>query len=113
MFTLNRAAIALSFGLALAASSAGAADLPNKPAPYGNRALADKADREIVITADTKWVNVTNGETVQFTMNGKSFTWHFRTIGDEVAFNLSKIAPPDFDNVDKLRVFVAADPTYR
>ncbi|WP_295994165.1 CzcE family metal-binding protein [Rugamonas sp.] len=113
MFTFNRTALVLSFGLALAAGTAAAADLPNKPAPYGNRALSDKADREIVITADTKWINVTNGETVQFTMDGKSFTWHFRTVGDEVAFQLSKIAPPDFSNVDKLRVFVAADPTYR
>lgn len=110
MFTLNRAAVVLSLGLAM--SAAGATDVIGTPAQYGRHALAATADREIVIDAGTKWVNVTNGETVRFTKDGKSFTWHFQTVGDETSFQLSQIAPADF-KVEGLRVFVAADPTYR
>ena len=110
MFELNHAAVVLSLGLAM--SAAGAASMAGTPAQYGSHALSATADREIVIDASTKWLNVTNGETVQFTKNGKSFVWHFETLSDQASFQLSQIAPFDF-NVEGLRVFVAADPTYR
>ena len=110
MFKLNRAAVVLSLGLAM--SAAGAASAEGAPAQYGRHALAVNAEREIIIDAGTKWVNVTNGETVRFTKDGKTFTWRFEVLGDETSFQLSKIALADF-NVGELRVFVAANPTYR
>jgi|GEM_PF-330803 len=110
MFKLNRAAVMLS--LVLAVSAAGAADMAETPAQYGRHALSANAEREIVIDAGTKWVNVSNGETVRFTKDGKSFTWRFEVLGNESSFHLSQIAPADF-KVDGLRVFVAANPTYR
>jgi len=110
MLKLNHAALMLS--LALAMSSAGAADAPDAPARYGRHALVANAEREIVIDASTKWINVTNGETVRFSKDGKSFTWRFDVLGDETSFHLSQIAPADF-NVEGVRVFVAANPTYR
>jgi|SRR5471032_518267 len=109
MFKLNHAALILS--LALAMSAAGAADVAG-PAHYGRHALIANAEREIVIDASTKWINVTNGETVRITKDGKSFTWRFDVLGDETSFHLSEIAPADF-KVDGVRVFVAANPTYR
>ena len=112
MFKLNRTAVVLSLILAASAATAGAADVAGTPAQYGRHALTANAKREIVIDANTKWVNVTNGETVRFTKDGKSFTWRFEVLGNETSFHLSQIAPADF-NVDGLRVFVAANPTYR
>lgn len=112
MFKINRAAIALSIGLAISAGAASAADVVGSPAQYGRHALTANATREIVIDAKTKWVNVTNGETVHFIKDDKSFTWRFDVLGDETSFRLSQIAPADF-NVEGLRVYVAANPSYR
>lgn len=111
MFKLNRAA-ALILSLGLAMSAAGAADVMGTPSQYGRHALIANAEREIVVDAGTKWINVTNGETVRITKDGKSFTWRFDVLGDETSFRLSQIAPADF-NVEGVRVFVAANPTYR
>jgi len=101
MFKLNRAVVVLSIGLAM--SAAGAAGVAGTPAQYGSQALNATADREIAIDASTKWINVTDGETVQFTKNGHSFTWHFATLNGETSFQLSQIAPLEF-NVEGLRV---------
>src|SRR5471030_2491682 len=91
MFKLNRAAVVLSLILAASAATAGAADVAGTPAQYGRHALTANAKREIVIDANTKWVNVTNGETVRFTKDGKSFTWRFEVLGNETSFDLSRL----------------------
>src|SRR3954452_17705725 len=41
---------------------------PQPPSPYG---------RTIVIAPDTRYVNVTGGETVNFVVGSKTFAWNF------------------------------------
>lgn len=99
--------LSLSFSSAVLASSAYAIDMIDYGAPASN----NFADRQIKLTPATKWVNVTNGETVRFTADGKSFTWHFDTFS-ESTFDLSAIAPVDL-HIQRVRVYVASDPVYR
>jgi hypothetical protein len=80
-------------------------------ADYGSAAAAQGADTQVTVTPETKWVNVNNGETVQFLVSGKTFAWHFDTFQNSPILNLSAIAPPDV-NVGKVKVFVAPDPLY-
>lgn len=75
-------------------------------ADYGGEAPARTADYRITITAATRWVNVNNGDTVQFDVGGKAFTWHFRTFKGAKIFKLSLIAPAGMA-VGDVRVFVA------
>ena len=103
------AAFAATVATTLAASTAFAA---NGGAEYGSAVASSNAERHIVIDAKTPWVNVNNGDTVEFQSNGASFTWHFDTLHDETTFDLSKIAPAG--SVDhKVTVYVAPNPLYR
>ena len=75
--------VSLFTGALLAAGTAGAADAnaanvaPAKHAraDYGSPAV--HAHRTIVINERTRHVNVTNGETVQFEVNGQRFAFAF------------------------------------
>lgn len=82
---------------------------PATTATYGSTAPADSAERQIVLTPSTKYVNVTNGETVTFVENGKTFTWDFSTY-DHVNLKLSAIAPKGLGYPD-VRVYVDRDPS--
>ncbi|GJI91600.1 CzcE family metal-binding protein [Duganella hordei] len=110
MFNAIRiASLTAALTATLAASTAFAA---NGTAEYGSAVAPSNAQRHIVINASTPWVNVDNGDTVEFQSNGTSFTWHFDTLRDETAFDLSKIAPAG--SVDhKVTVYVASNPLYR
>ena len=97
---------------ACAAHASAAPDAkPGSKASYGTPAPAASADYHLTVTPNTKWLNVDNGDTVQFDAAGKSFTWHFSTLWDSTALNLSAIAPADV-KVGTTRVFVGADPKY-
>jgi hypothetical protein len=96
---------ALFAGAAQAAPSGSSAD-------FGSAASATTAVRQIDLTAATQSVNVDDGETVRFNVNGKSFTWHFDTYSNQGAFDLSKIAPADV-MVNGVHVYVASNPVYR
>ncbi len=100
----------LSFSLGILPSSAYALGASGTNADYGAVVSTDFAGRQISVTAATKWVNVTNGETVRFTANGKNFTWHFDTF-DQTSFDLSAIAPKDV-YVKGVRIYVASRPAY-
>ncbi len=58
---------------------------------YGEPAEAALADRTIVVTPSTKFVNVKHGEVVKIVAGGKEFAWDFD--GIEQPFELAKIAP--------------------
>jgi hypothetical protein len=73
---------------------------------------AHAEDRQITINADTKWVNVDNGDSVTFNVQGKSFTWQANTLHQEEALDLAKIAPAGVD-AGKVTVYVASNPLYR
>ena len=104
---------ALRITIIAATLAAGAAHASVTPHPeFGMATPAANADHHLTIKADTKWVNVNNGDTVTFNLDGKSFTWHFDTLHSEEAFDLSKIAPEGI-NVGMVTVYVASNPLYR
>lgn len=110
MFNFIRTAI-IATAIAGTASGAIAANISGTK-QFGMATNAASADRHVVIKADTKWVNIDDGDTVEFNLDGKSFTWHFDTLRGESAFDLSKIAPEGVD-AGKVTVYVAANPLYR
>lgn len=104
---------ALRTTIIAAALTAGAAHAAVNPATqFGMLTQASNADRHIVIDAGTKSVNVNNGDTVTFDVNGQSFTWHFETLHSEEVLDLAKIAPQGVD-AGMVTVYVASNPLYR
>lgn len=115
MLTLKRKmtmAISLAAFAAMVAFNADAAGPNGSKADYGSVASDQAADKQITLTAATKWVNVTDGETVRFVMDDKAFTWHFETFPGDTNFDFAVIAPPGFAS-QKIRVYVAASELYR
>jgi len=83
MLKINRVTKLLAFAAfssAVLASNAHAANPTGTAADYGTSVAANPYDRKITISAQTKWVNVHDGETVQFDVGGKTFGWHFNTL---------------------------------
>lgn len=81
------------------------ADLLGDPVPTA------AAMRSVVITPDTRWVNVTGGETVNFVVDDKSFAWSFNVARTVSAFALNQIAPPGLLGREVM-VYVDPDPRY-
>lgn len=104
MNTLKNTLLALT----IATASLGAAHA----ADYGQTVDNHFSQRVIDLDAGTKYVNVTNGETVQFVQQGKSFTFHFETYPNVTEVDLKKIAPAGFD-AGAVEVYVATNPLYR
>lgn len=75
-------------------------------------ARAERVDRAIAIDANTKWVNVTGGETIKFVANGRSFSWLFDTYASSLVFDLDRIAPAGMLGGQRVKVYVAPDPQY-
>jgi hypothetical protein len=83
----------------------------NKANVNGTAATANASTRVINILPKTKYVNVTQGDTVKFVVGEKSFAWHFDTLRASDSFLLSKIAPADIDK-HRVLVHVAPNPLY-
>jgi hypothetical protein len=100
------AAAAFATGAAHAASASGADD-------YGmlDTGAAAHQGRTVTIGANTRWVNVTNGDTVRFKVGGKAFTYTFDTYDNVNELNLAKIAPAGIA-VPNVRVYVAPNSNY-
>jgi hypothetical protein len=62
------------------------------PSLLGDVVSADQAQRTVVITPSTKWVNVAQDETVKFEANGKTFAVDFNGPSTN-SFNLQSLAP--------------------
>lgn len=76
---------------------------------YGEAAQSSAVTREILIDPNTRYVNVKQGEIVNFDVGGKTFAWHFNGKPNVRAFDLRDIAPPD--TLDRpVTVYVAVDP---
>jgi len=59
---------------------------------YGQPAASDAvADRTIVVTPNTKFINVNHGEVIKMKVGSQEFTWDFD--GVTRPFDLNKIAP--------------------
>ena len=60
---------------------------------YGEPAAADAAyDRTIVVTPQTRYINVNHGEIVNLKVGGQDIAWNFDGIAGK-PFDLTKIAP--------------------
>jgi hypothetical protein len=68
-------------------------------------------DRTIVIDGTTKWINVTEGETIRFVVGEKSFAWIFDSY--DQGKDLKQIAPKGMLSDRSVKVYVAADPRGR
>jgi len=103
--------LALSI-LALAAVAAGTAGAMPHPMDAGRIVMSDTADREIAVDGSTRWVNVTNGQTVRFTVGGQRFTYVFDAWPSTDSVPLSAIAPKGV-SVPDVRVYIAPNPLYQ
>jgi hypothetical protein len=97
----------------LAACTAGPvqqrADLLGTPIP------ASAAAHSVVITPDTRWVNVTGGDTVRFVAGAGEFGWDFHVSPLVQVFDLNRVAPPGLLQPPLplgLPVYVDPDPNY-
>lgn len=81
-------------------------------AAYGQPVSSNSADRVIELTPQTRFVNVTNGETVTFEQGGQRFTWHVDTFNNVAEFALAKISPNTM-NINGVEVYVAPGEYYR
>jgi hypothetical protein len=95
--------------LVLAAGTAGA--MP-RPMDAGRVIMSDTADRDVTVDASTRWVNVTNGQTVRFTVGGQRFTYVFDAWPGTDSIPLSAIAPKGV-TVPDVRVYIAPNPLYQ
>lgn len=75
---------------------------------FGNSVQAASAERTINLSSGKKYINVEQGEVVQFVKDGRTFTWRFDTLGTPV-FDLSEIAPAGFVGRG-IKVYVSPDP---
>lgn len=98
--------------LFLALLSACAAQRTELPLPFlGDPIPHSEAEITIEIFPQTKWVNVTGGETVRFVVGDKAFGWAFNVPYGTRPFDLQRIAPPGM--LDRpVTAYVAPDPRY-
>lgn len=107
----NRTLVIASAFAAATLAAAGAQAAPASQI-YGEAVQGGAPDRNVTVTASTRFVNVTDGQTIRFNAGGKTFEWHFDTLSGSPNFDLSAIAPKDVD-VSGVRVYVEENPLYR
>ena len=81
------------------------------PGDYGNIAAAGTANRKIDLSPGIHYINVTNGETIEFTNGSDTVTWHFDTYRGSTVVDLSTIAPAL--HAQGVRVYVQENPLYQ
>lgn len=101
LFASAAAAVTLS-AASLSASALTSGDL------YGEGASPSLAARTIVVTPDTRFINVTRGEVVKLKVGSREFAWDFDGLARP--FELNSIAPEGALDHD-VRVYVAAGMT--
>lgn len=84
---------ATSLLIALTSPAVFAAGDASTTKDFGEAATPTKTARTIPIKQDTSWVEVKDGETVNFAVNGQTFGWHFDGINTLSEIDLNKIAP--------------------
>jgi hypothetical protein len=102
------AALAVSIPISLTAVSS----LAQTSADNGQAVQGIFVDREVTIRPDTKWVNVTGGETIRFVVeepNGpvQSFTHRFYGHYNLSDVDLAKIAPPNVVLQHPVEVYIS------
>jgi len=102
------------FATTVAAATATAGGLGQQPASFrGNAAPAQApADKVIVLTDATRYVNVTGGQTVRFVVGQQAFNWNFQNgTAHVVPFDLEAIAPKGMLH-HRVTTYVADNPLY-
>ncbi|HJV50133.1 MAG TPA: CzcE family metal-binding protein [Noviherbaspirillum sp.] len=77
----------------------------------GDPAPLNLASQTIAIRPDTRWVNVTGGDTVRFDVGEKSFAWTFNVARSVSTFDLRRVAPAGMLD-HRVDAYVAPDPKY-
>ncbi|HEU0204655.1 MAG TPA: CzcE family metal-binding protein [Burkholderiaceae bacterium] len=113
--TVALAAAAAAVPILLAAFPVSAADAAK--AQFGEPGLATSFDRTIAVSPGSRWVNVTDGETVRFVIRNaegteQSFSWHFSTYPSRGHIDLRALAPADINLDHPVEVYVAPNPEF-
>jgi hypothetical protein len=82
-----------------------------RPGFYGAPAPSTAASRVLPLHASTRWLNVTQNETVRIQRGDRFFDWTFSTWTTH-SFDLARIAPAGFVAPATVQVYVAPDPRY-
>jgi hypothetical protein len=106
---MNRFLISIALVAASAAGAARAAGPDGTAADFGAPAASGTAQKRIVIAADTKSVNVTDGEVVEFVLGERSYLWHFQTYSNVNTLALNQIIPA----ANGVKVYVSRNPLYK
>jgi hypothetical protein len=107
-FIMKKLSIVLAVAGLVASVAAGAA-VPSSQ--LGESAMPGQAQRTIVITPTTQYVNVSGGDVVKFVANGTTFAWNFDGSPENSSFDLGRVAPPGaLDHA--VTAYVAANPLY-
>jgi hypothetical protein len=111
--TTRMLALPLITAAMLAAGTVSAMPRPLDRMDLGRLTMSAVANRDVVVNADTRYVNVTNGETVTFEVSGKRFTFAFDAWPYVDSVPLSTIAPKDLMVPSGVRVYIAPNPLYQ
>ncbi|MBC7413576.1 MAG: CzcE family metal-binding protein [Herminiimonas sp.] len=95
--------------IALASGCAAVADTPARIALYGDPAPVTAATSTIVITPQTRYVNVTGGDITRFIVGDKAFAWSFNGSTTISSFDLRTTAPPGVLDHSVI-AYIAPDP---
>lgn len=97
---------------AILLASLAACASPKRPELYGNPAPSIAAQRTIVITPETRWVNVEGGEVINFIVGDQMFAWDFYVGFTVSSFDLNDVAPPGILK-QRVTAYLTPDPRYR
>jgi hypothetical protein len=89
-FSMKKLSFVLGVAGMVASLAAGAAVSAKL---LGEPVAPEQAERTIVITPTTKYVNVTEGDVVKFVANGTAFAWNFDSPPEISSFELNRVAP--------------------
>lgn len=103
--------LAFVITIALSSSNTFAAGDENTTKDFGEATLPTTAARTIAINHYTNWVEVKDGETVNFTKDGQTFAWHFDGINTLSEIDLNKIAPTGMLH-HLVKVYIDRTPAY-
>lgn len=112
MKTLRTHLVSLAAAGAFAVTVPAFANHPGVSPNLGTPVHGESTNRTITLDANTKWVNVTGGETIRFIVDGKSFFWRFDTYNTNPVVELDKIAPAGMLGDRSIKVYVSPDPLY-
>lgn len=109
MKTTRTLILALIASAAVVIAPAQAMQHPIHNADVGAQVTTAAFDRTIVVVDHSRWVNVTNGETVQFDVDGHRFTYAFNAWNNINSVDLATIVPSGV-TAPKVRVYIASNP---